>query len=71
VLGRDAAERAKVDEWLKPLREYVTDIGVSQIAEVFDSDAPHRPGGCFAQAWSVAEVLRVLTEDLGKAAFGA
>ena len=32
---------------------------IGQIGEVFDGDAPHRPGGAPAQAWSVAEVLRV------------
>jgi predicted glycogen debranching enzyme len=32
---------------------------IGQIAEVFDGDAPHRPGGTPAQAWSVSEVLRV------------
>lgn len=25
---------------------------------VFGGDAPHRPDGCVAQGWSVAEVLR-------------
>jgi predicted glycogen debranching enzyme len=34
---------------------------IGQIAEVYDGDPPHRPGGCPAQAWSVAEVLRILT----------
>jgi glycogen debranching enzyme len=34
---------------------------VNQIAEVYDGDPPHRPSGCPAQAWSVAEVLRALT----------
>lgn len=29
-----------------------------QVSEVFDADAPHTPGGCFAQAWGVAETLR-------------
>jgi predicted glycogen debranching enzyme len=33
--------------------------GLGQIAEVFDGDAPHHPRGCPAQAWSVAEALRV------------
>ena len=28
------------------------------ISEVFDGDPPHAPRGCYAQAWSVAEVLR-------------
>ena len=32
---------------------------VGQIAEVYDGDAPHGPHGCPAQAWSVAELLRV------------
>ncbi|MEP7273918.1 MAG: amylo-alpha-1,6-glucosidase, partial [Acidobacteriota bacterium] len=36
-----------------------------QISEVFDGDEPHRPGGCIAQAWSVAEVLRVALEETG------
>ena len=25
---------------------------------------PHSPGGCIAQAWSVAEVLRAYVEDV-------
>jgi glycogen debranching enzyme len=33
---------------------------IGQIAEIYDGDAPHEPHGCPAQAWSVAELLRVL-----------
>ena len=33
-------------------------------AEVADGDAPHRTGGCFAQAWTVAELLRSGVEDV-------
>jgi glycogen debranching enzyme len=33
---------------------------VHSIPEIFDATAPHRPDGCPAQAWSVAEVIRVL-----------
>ncbi len=29
------------------------------IPEIYDGDAPHRPGGCPAQAWSVAEIRRI------------
>jgi predicted glycogen debranching enzyme len=32
--------------------------GLGHVSEVFDGDPPHRPGGCFAQAWSTAELLR-------------
>ncbi|MGI8408597.1 MAG: amylo-alpha-1,6-glucosidase, partial [Pyrinomonadaceae bacterium] len=31
--------------------------------EIFDGDVPHRPRGCFAQAWSVAEILRIGATD--------
>jgi predicted glycogen debranching enzyme len=35
---------------------------VQHVPELFDGTAPHRPGGCPAQAWSLAEVIRVLEE---------
>jgi glycogen debranching enzyme len=44
--------------WLKPLRDHLWEAGLGQISEVFDGDPPHRPGGCIAQAWSVAALLR-------------
>lgn len=42
------------------LTDHVRSAGIGSISEVFDGDPPHRPGGCIAQAWSVAEVLRLL-----------
>ena len=38
--------------------------GLGSISEVFDGAAPHRAGGCPAQAWSVAELIR-LKKELG------
>jgi glycogen debranching enzyme len=32
---------------------------LGQIAEIFEPEEPFRPVGCCAQAWSVAEVLRL------------
>ena len=32
--------------------------GLGSLSEIYDGDAPHRPRGCIAQAWSVAEVIR-------------
>lgn len=32
------------------------------ISEVFDAEPPFNPGGCIAQAWSVAEVLRSIVK---------
>jgi predicted glycogen debranching enzyme len=44
---------------LDGLRKHLYGDGVGTIAEIFDGDSPHRPAGCPAQAWSVAETLRV------------
>jgi glycogen debranching enzyme len=32
---------------------------IGQIAEIYDGAEPQRPQGCTAQAWSVAEILRM------------
>ncbi|HMJ10704.1 MAG TPA: amylo-alpha-1,6-glucosidase [Polyangiaceae bacterium] len=38
---------------------------LGHVAQLTDGEAPHRFRGCPAQAWSCAEVLRVLVSDLG------
>jgi len=50
-------------DWSGAFRRFIEEDGGGQIPEVFDGDAPHRPGGCYAQAWSVAELLRCLAEE--------
>ncbi|MFO0650874.1 MAG: amylo-alpha-1,6-glucosidase [Polyangiales bacterium] len=45
------------------LTEALAAQGLGHLAEIFEGDAPHRPVGCFAQAWSDAETLRALYED--------
>ncbi|MGA8310187.1 MAG: amylo-alpha-1,6-glucosidase, partial [Terriglobales bacterium] len=59
----DAAGR-RAAEWLVPMKEHLSDAGLGHISEVFDGDSPYHPGGCIAQAWSVAEVLRAHVEDV-------
>jgi len=44
--------------FLTPLLRHLHDHGLGSVAEIFDGDPPHTPRGCFAQAWSVAELLR-------------
>ena len=50
----DAASSA-----LAPFEEHLRDAGLGSISEILDGDAPHLPRGCIAQAWGVAELLRV------------
>ena len=64
VFGNNDRARRQAAEWLAPLQEHLSEAGLGQISEVFDGDAPHRPAGCMAQAWSVAEVLRAYVEDV-------
>lgn len=60
VHGTGEAARARVRRILEPVRAHLLEQGLGQIAEVVAGDPPHRPAGCFAQAWSCAELLRVL-----------
>ncbi len=48
--------------FLEPLMDHLYSRGVGSISEIFDGDAPYTPRGCIAQAWSVAELLRVWRE---------
>jgi predicted glycogen debranching enzyme len=46
-------------EFVEPLLWHLTEDGcLGSISEIFDGDEPHKPKGCFAQAWSVAELIR-------------
>jgi predicted glycogen debranching enzyme len=48
----------KAREFLEPMSRHLLSHGVGSLSEIFDGDAPMRPRGCIAQAWTVAEVLR-------------
>jgi predicted glycogen debranching enzyme len=58
------AARNQAEEWLQSLRAHLEDAGLGHVSEIFDGDVPQRPVGCVAQAWSVAELLRALVEDV-------
>ncbi len=48
--------------FLAPLLQHLNDHALGSMSEIFDGDPPFSPHGCFAQAWSVAEVLRAWDE---------
>ena len=52
--------RAEILRELEPLIAQLANAGAGFVSEVFSGDPPHGPEGCPAQAWSVAELLRVL-----------
>ncbi len=61
-----------IDAWLKVYKDaskargmlegfhsHLVEVGIGTVSEIFDAEPPYHPRGCIAQAWSVAEVLRV------------
>jgi predicted glycogen debranching enzyme len=62
--GRSGQTVAHCLNLLEAFSRHLAEAGLGSISEIFDGDPPHTPSGCIAQAWSVAELLRTLTEDL-------
>ena len=58
------ASRKQAQHWLDGFLPHLADAGLGHVSEVFDGYAPHKPSGCFAQAWSVSELLRAAVEDV-------
>ena len=59
VNGFSRKSRKKAAEFIQPLLKHLTDdCCLGSVSEIFDGDKPHKPKGCFAQAWSVAELIR-------------
>ena len=65
VYGKNATVLKHARSFLDGIDTHVKEACLGQVSEIFDAEAPHAPRGCYAQAWSVAEPLRALIEDLG------
>lgn len=59
---RTGGDRRTAMQWLDNISAYLDSTCIGQIAEIADAEAPHAPKGCVAQAWSIAEILRVAVE---------
>jgi predicted glycogen debranching enzyme len=60
----DEDSRQQAAEWLRAFEPHLSDAGLGQASEIFDADPPHLPRGCMAQAWSIAEILRVAVDEV-------
>jgi predicted glycogen debranching enzyme len=63
ILGWKAGRRVALT-WLENFQQHLHEACLGQVSEIFDGDAPHMPRGCVAQAWSVAELIRAIVEDI-------
>ena len=60
VRGLQGIRQAK--KVLKNMQYHLDEAGIGNISEIFDAEAPYTPRGCVAQAWGVAELLRVCVD---------
>jgi len=73
-LAENTKTKTEKIKYGKQLKDFVEDVTktfskeifergcVGSIAEIYDSKKPHSPKGAVSQAWSVAEVLRIILE---------
>lgn len=61
----DYSDKAKKDamNFIESIEDHLKDACIGSISEIFDGDEPLIPRGCYAQAWSVAEILRAYVEE--------
>lgn len=63
IQGKEKKEiRQNLARVLAPLVRFCLESPCKSLPEVFSGNPPHLPGGTTSQAWSVAEVLRILVE---------
>lgn len=58
IYGKSALPLA--NKLIESMKEEMCQYGICSIAEVYDGDPPQRPNGSISQAWSVAEILRIM-----------
>lgn len=58
LMGKQAVPMAK--KMVNYFKEDMMEYGICSIAEIYDGDPPHRSKGAISQAWSVAEILRIM-----------
>lgn len=54
--------REKAQKVITDFAYHLNEAYIGSVSEIFDADAPHHPRGCVAQAWGVAEILRVIKQ---------
>src|SRR5579862_851325 len=59
VNGNGKTQRKEIAKIVQALLRHMEEAGLGSVAEIFDGSVPYRSVGCFAQAWSVSELLRV------------
>ena len=54
-----AEKEIRIKKIIEEFLPHLSSAGLGTISEIFDGEQPHNPKGCIAQAWGVAEFLRI------------
>ncbi|QNA43478.1 amylo-alpha-1,6-glucosidase [Lacibacter sediminis] len=54
--------KEKIKQIIDAFAYHLNEGGIGSVSEIVDADNPHTPRGCVAQAWGVAEWLRIVKE---------
>jgi predicted glycogen debranching enzyme len=55
-------DQAGIEHLIEGFDAHLGEACIGSVSEIFDAQEPFTPRGCVAQAWSVAEVLRILVK---------
>ena len=64
VHGSTEETRQHARGLLKPLEEHFNEGCLGQISEIYDGSVPQFERGCFAQAWSVGQIMQIMCEEI-------
>lgn len=59
---RVTGNRSEALQVIENFMHHLNEGCIGSVSEIFDADAPNHPRGCIAQAWGVAEILRVVRD---------
>lgn len=59
---RVSGSKCRADKIIDNFKYHLHEGCIGSVSEIFDAEFPHRPDGCVAQAWGVAEILRVIKD---------
>ena len=62
ALVKIGIEKSLVRKVIENFVHHLNEACIGSVSEIFDANSPHAPKGCAAQAWGVAELLRVIKE---------
>ena len=62
ALAKLGSSRALLKNVIDNFVYHLNEGCLGSVSEIFDAEFPHHPKGCIAQAWGVAEILRVIND---------